>query len=411
MIKTMKKAWDHESTPFYKMGVTDEVTTSDMYKFPRTLDNVQLIKTEKGTFPVLHSVPCDDLNMASIDWVTFSLGVETLANQYLHIQPEYEEEGLTWAIEHILEPWLYEIFGFGLGQRRKNGMIHHKYAYELQDGLGMVLYGHNSKKITVQINGSGCALAVRGWEKTLYEYMLNEFQRAELRRIDLAHDDFDGDHLSVDLADEWDNNGGFYCGGKKPNIEHKGSWKRINGRGRTLNIGHRESGKYCRIYEKGKKEGDSLSLWTRAEVEFKATDRYIPLDILLSPSPYFVGAYPCFQWLANMLYSGFVTESKTEIIKKQGEINLEKSIEITKHQFGKYIRFYRKIFSDDEILDMISSDKDVPPKRLKFAMTSALMLAKQGVSFTNSTIEPLPLFDGVIGINQSIYQRSIASCV
>ncbi|OEY92316.1 replication protein [Acinetobacter qingfengensis] len=396
------------------MGVTDEYQTSDMYKFPRNLDNVQLIKTEKGTFPILHSVPCDELKIASIDWVTFSFGVETLGTQYLHISSEYEEDGLTWAIEHLLEPWLYEIFGFGLGKRRKNGMIHHKFAYELQEhdgsSLGMVLYGHNSKKITVQINGTGCALAVRGWEKTLYQYILNDFQRAELRRIDLAHDDLQGDYLSVDLADEWDSNGGFYCGGKMPNIEHKGSWKRINGRGRTLNIGHRESGKYCRIYEKGKKEGDALSLWTRAEVEFKATDRYIPLDILLCPSPYFVGAYPCFQWLAKTLKGQFINAEKTEIIKKQGEINLEKSIEITKHQFGKYIRFYRKIFSDEQIVEMLSSEKDEVPSRLKFAMTSAIMLAKQNISLATQKIDDLPLFQHVTAINQSIYERSISKC-
>lgn len=82
----------------------------------------------------------------------------------------------------------------------------------------------------------------------------NIAKRAKLTRIDLAHDDFDGSHISVDWADEQDNDSikgtGFQNGARKPNVEHKGNWKRPNGRGRTLNIGSRESGMYVRDFTK-----------------------------------------------------------------------------------------------------------------------------------------------------------------
>jgi len=35
------------------------------------------------------------------------------------------------------------------------------------------------------------------------------------------------------------------------------------------------------------------SEWTRWEVEFHNVDRVIPWDVLVNPSPYIAGAYPC----------------------------------------------------------------------------------------------------------------------
>ncbi|MDR8305589.1 replication protein, partial [Acinetobacter baumannii] len=80
-----------------------------------------------------------------------------------------------------------------------------------------------------------------------------------------------------------------------PESRQAGNWKRPSGKGRTLYIGVRESGKSCRIYEKGKEKGDPLSEWVRIEIEFKSKDRYLELEMLLSPSQYFVGAYPVFE--------------------------------------------------------------------------------------------------------------------
>ena len=56
-----------------------------------------------------------------------------------------------------------------------------------------------------------------------------------------------------------------------------------------------------------KKEGDILSRWTRAEVEYKSSDRDLPFDVLLYPSKYFVGSYPCFEWLAQEIREQFQT--------------------------------------------------------------------------------------------------------
>lgn len=392
-----------ESTPFYNIGVADTQQASESWAFPRHLDNYQLISTPQGVVPVLRCSPIEN-NIVGLDWVTFSFCQSTFGDKYVQLQPEQVELSVGDAIETWLDQILFEIFGFGIAQKRDKGMHWNKYGYDLQDNLGVVLYGHNNKRITVQINGTGCALARKGWNEQLYKFLKVQAKTPKLNRVDIAFDDFESEWVSVDLADQWDSQEMFWCGGRNSEVNHLGDWKRINGKGRTLTIGNRSSSKFLRFYERGKKEGDSLSLWTRAELELKSTDRYLPLDVLLSPSTYFKGAYPALESLCNKL-NEFVAPEKCELVKKQATINVDKALEIVKHQFGKYIRQFRKFINDEDLLNIISSDKDVVPKRLNFshaAVMAALRLDQPIQANTdNSSFFRVPL------VNQNQYKEFI----
>ncbi|WP_088459125.1 replication initiation factor domain-containing protein [Acinetobacter soli] len=392
-----------ESTPFYNIGVANTQQASESWAFPRHLDNYQLISTPQGVVPVLRCSPIEN-NIVGLDWVTFSFCQSTFGDKYVQLQPEQVELSIGDAIETWLDQILFEIFGFGIAQKRDKGMHWNKYGYDLQDNLGVVLYGHNNKRITVQINGTGCALARKGWNEQLYKFLKVQAKTPKLNRVDIAFDDFESEWVSVDLANEWDTQDLFWCGGRNSEVNHLGDWKRINGKGRTLTIGNRSSSKYLRFYERGKKEGDSLSLWTRAELELKSTDRYLPLDVLLSPSTYFKGAYPALEALCNKL-NEFVAPEKCELVKKQATINVDKALEIVKHQFGKYIRQFRKFINDEDLLNIISSDKDVVPKRLNFshaAVMAALRLDQPIQANTdNSSFFRVPL------VNQNQYKEFI----
>lgn len=392
-----------ESTPFYNIGVADTQQASESWAFPRHLDNYQLISTPQGVVPVLRCSPIEN-NIVGLDWVTFSFCQSTFGDKYVQLQPEQVELSIGDAIETWLDQILFEIFGFGIAQKRDKGMHWNKYGYDLQDNLGVVLYGHNNKRITVQINGTGCALARKSWNEQLYKFLKVQAKTPKLNRVDIAFDDFESEWVSVDLANEWDTQDLFWCGGRNSEVNHLGDWKRINGKGRTLTIGNRSSSKFLRFYERGKKEGDSLSLWTRAELELKSTDRYLPLDVLLSPSTYFKGAYPALEALCNKL-NEFVAPEKCELVKKQATINVDKALEIVKHQFGKYIRQFRKFINDEDLLNIISSDKDVVPKRLNFshaAVMAALRLDQQIQANTdNSSFFRVPL------VNQNQYKEFI----
>lgn len=392
-----------ESTPFYNIGVADTQQASESWAFPRHLDNYQLISTPQGVVPVLRCSPIEN-NIVGLDWVTFSFCQSTFGDKYVQLQPEQVELSIGDAIETWLDQILFEIFGFGIAQKRHKGMHWNKYGYDLQDNLGVVLYGHNNKRITVQINGTGCALARKSWNEQLYKFLKVQAKTPKLNRVDIAFDDFESEWVSVDLANEWDTQDLFWCGGRNSEVNHLGDWKRINGKGRTLTIGNRSSSKFLRFYERGKKEGDSLSLWTRAELELKSTDRYLPLDVLLSPSTYFKGAYPALEALCNKL-NEFVAPEKCELVKKQATINVDKALEIVKHQFGKYIRQFRKFINDEDLLNIISSDKDVVPKRLNFshaAVMAALRLDQPIQANTdNSSFFRVPL------VNQNQYKEFI----
>lgn len=382
-----------ESTPFYNIGVADTQTQSESWAFPRNLDNYQLISTSQGVVPVLRAVPIDN-SIVGLDWVTFSFCQSTFGDKYVGLQPEQVEASVGDAIETWLDQLLFEILGFGIVRKREKGMHFNKYGYDLQDNLGIVLYGHNNKRITVQINGTGCALARKGWNEQLYKFLKVQAKSPKLNRVDIALDDFESEWVSVDMANEWDSQNLFWCGGRNSEINHLGDWKRINGKGRTLTIGNRSSSKFLRFYERGKKEGDSLSMWTRAELELKSTDRYLPLDILLSPSTYFKGAYPALEILANQL-NDFVPPEKCELIEKQANINVDKALDIIKVQFGKYIRQFRKFINDADLLNLISSDKDVVPKRLNFSHAAVMQALRIGEPIQNKTIIETPLFEGV----------------
>ncbi|WBX39587.1 hypothetical protein [Acinetobacter schindleri] len=101
----------------------------------------------------------------------------------------------------------------------------------------------------------------------------------------------------------------------------------------------------------------------------------------------------------------FITAEKTEVVKKQSKINWDKSIEIVKEQFGKYIRQYAKIIEPSELVQMLSSDKDEVPKRLEFSHKAVMqsIRIKQPIS---NTSDDLPLFVGVPHLTSNPYKEN-----
>jgi phage replication initiation protein len=162
-------------------------------------------------------------------------------------------------------------------------------------GFGLLGYGGEHQRGTahLELNAHGCARiqdwnAVRVW---------CEAYGVRITRIDLAHDDFSGETVSVAQARAWFDEGQFTTGGRAPYarlVDDLGS-----DRGKTLYVGQRQNGKLCRVYEKGKQLGDPQSPWCRVEVELRGKSRDIPYDVLLRASDYLAGAYPCLAYLSQ----------------------------------------------------------------------------------------------------------------
>lgn len=356
------------TTPFNKIGVTvsdDEDSIRVTNGITSTLQHVELLHVN-GHVKYVHVQKPTKGQSTTVDWVNYLVGLEAFGeNRLKAMTPASREQAYIDAVEDY-DFYLNDIFGFHVGKKHDKGRNMFKYSWDLVDShdapVGLILAGHNSGKIMVMLSGTGCLFAKQGWQQRLRSF-LESSPRASISRCDVAYDDYQGVR-SVEWADEQDKTDGFYCGhGIKPVVEHKGAWRRINGRGRTLTIGCRTSTKYLRVYEKGCKEGDPDSLWTRFEVEFKNSCAVIPFEMLTNPTGFFVMAYPC---LAD--FDEYAAPDKLQLIKKTAEINSDRALEIIKHQFGKYFAFFQHVYSPQELMEKVTHpDPDVVPNRMKMA--------------------------------------------
>jgi phage replication initiation protein len=348
-----------DSTPINNMGVTTDCDTTALEGFQDIAfaDYVDLVMSDTGEVKqLLTRVPTNG-QCSIIDWVNLTVLEDTWFKTSRQTLISDEQ------ILNEASRYLEKIFGFGITLHRDKGMNFYRDSWVLGDDFGFVCFGGQRQTMLITLNGLGCASAVQGWEKRLYEFITTIAVRPVISRCDVAHDDFDGCTLSVDWAEEQWHSGGYTAqsGGQPPSIERIGNWHRQSGKGRTLTIGRRTSGKFTRFYEKGKKEGDKASLWLRAEVEFKNSDRVIPFEILLSPSDYFAATYPCFAQFAQV-----ETPKRIAVKQKTAQIVIDACVEVTRHQFGKYLRVFRELYGDKETLDLVCNpDKDAWPKRMK----------------------------------------------
>lgn len=333
------------------------------------IPHMHMVMTGRGPRPVQCRLPADN-EIAVVDWVNFTDSVATLDIKFLNALDDdsiIDEKELNFQIALELEKHIEHIFGLQLTFADKGMKNRYQSSFEIGDKCGFVCVGGQRNTYLVMLTGRGCSVAKDGWENRLYTFLTNTATRGKITRIDLAHDDFEGKKINVDWGNMQDGLGGFQNGNRPPNIEFKGNWKRPNGRGRTLNIGSRESGKYLRLYEKGRAEGDPDDNWQRAEVEFKSKDRVLPFDMLLAPSEYFIAAYPCFLFLAEDKQP-----ARIETMVKAAKINTHAALEIIKRQYGKYINIFKQVFDPEELINIIScSDPLAYPKRLDHVLITA----------------------------------------
>lgn len=321
------------------------------------MGEVSLVMTDSGKVKTMMVRKPSNTQACIIDWINFTV-LETTFHKTARETLISDDQIINEASRQF-----EKIFGFGITEKRDRGMNFYRDSWVLGDQMGFVCFGGQRATMLVTLTGQGCLNAVAGWEKRLFDFLTKVAQRPSISRVDLAHDDIKGEYLSVDWAyDQYELSGYTQkVGGRPPNIERIGNWNRPTGKGRTLTIGLRSSSKFCRFYEKGKKEGDKDSGWCRCEVEFKNTNTVIPFDVLLNPTDFFAAAYPCFSHFVQVK-----TPQRMVVKTKTAQITVDACIEVTKHQFGKYIRVFRELWGDKKALDLICNEaEDYWPKRMK----------------------------------------------
>jgi len=220
-------------------------------------------------------------------------------------------------------------------------------------GFGLIGHGgqHQRGTVHLELNAHGCA-QIQDWSVV---QSWCEASGVRITRIDLAHDDFTGETVSVAKARAWFQEGQFNTGGRAPEarlLDDLGSDK-----GKTLYVGRRQNGKLCRIYEKGKQLGDRQSPWCRAEVEFRGKSREIPYDILTRASDYLAGAYPCLAYLSTR-------QEKVRTLKKAGEIGYARMVECLRSQYGPALNAMLQVAAGDPFAVLEQAMRPGMPKRL-----------------------------------------------
>ncbi len=299
-------------------------------------------------------------NNCFIDWISITMQSDTFDNAKTTSQvlEHFRQSAL---IENVGDV-LFDIFGFAVAGENRNGRNFYDRSFNLTHNAGFICIGGQNNTIMISINGTGCTYGKNGWEEHLHAW-LNLFAREfKITRVDLAHDDLNGDYTDVDWFNNQHTIGGFTRGaGRPPSVEYRGDWKKPNGKGRTLYLGSRQSSKFCRIYEKGKQLGDVNSKWLRTEVQYSSRGMLIDVDVLVKPNEYFSVTYPCFSIFE---FEGEV--KKFERIEKQDLMTWDQAITLVKHQYGRYLHFFRDVFKDDNaLLDVLTDIENTAiPERI-----------------------------------------------
>lgn len=302
----------------------------------------------------VHESSFDDAIPESHSWVT----VDGVSREIKHPVTDYE-------VALQVSVFCEYIFGFGICRKRDRGANFYRDSYDLGNGTdgkyGMVCHGGQRATVLVSLSGEGLAAAKEGWELRLHDFLKQKADSPRITRVDLAHDDYEGLE-GVEWLEEQYDAGLFNSGGRQPDCERRGNWKRradgelASKKGRTFYVGHRTNGKFFRGYEKGRQLGDENSNWLRYEVEYKSVDRDIPFDVLLRPGEYMAAAYPVL---------AFVSKRQERILTTQKalEITYEKMLFWLKKQCGAALWVASELEGVD-VLKKLVREGDIP-KRLK----------------------------------------------
>ncbi|MFA5016284.1 MAG: replication initiation factor domain-containing protein [Methylobacter sp.] len=340
-------------------GKSRDISHTASFQSLEKLDFISL--GQSGKFKVVATPKPNlsaDITHSFIDWVNFTFKTSSLPLKFKNGHSATTDLDYV----HSLSALLFKVFGFGVIGQRASGMNFYEKSFDLgTNGWGLVCIGGQNGSCSVTVKGQGLMSSKPGWEQRLHDLLVS-IPHSVLTRVDLASDNFNS-KLSVDDYLEMYKANMFTSRGRSPNVEQAGNWVKPNGKGRTLYVGSRKSGKLLRIYEKGLQLANGFHEkypnWLRVELELKNQDRDIPYDVLLRPGQFLAGAYPALVDIHKI-------QDVIKTAKKTAVSTFEKSIEITKHQFGKHIWTHVQILGAEKAIALLTAGKEEIPSSLNF---------------------------------------------
>ncbi len=278
-----------------------------------------------------------------------------------------------WYLWLAFDKFLTDLFGPAISpaQDFTSGRNFFRWSLPLANKAGFVAFGGNNKivdytgkeqtrpeRIQIYLSGEGCRM-VKDWGRVHRVLSSLDNYNPKITRVDIAYDDHQGQR-DVDYAAHSYRAGLFAGNGRPPKgqrIDDMGS-----GDGCTFYVGSRDSGRFLRIYEKGKQLGDKASPWVRWEVELSAKQCDIPLCVLLYPRRYLAGSYPCLDWISR-------ARLVIETAKKREHIEFQHLVNHGRRAYGSLINYMmtKRDMSEKQIVDSLI--RDGVPGRLVWTNT------------------------------------------
>lgn len=182
--------------------------------------------------------------------------------------------------------------------------------------VGLMAYGGESQRgsVAVNISGTGCAWLKPDWDEV--QDSVDRLPEYEVRRVDIALDTFKRE-VTHDKVVQAYRDGLFTLAGRPPSMTRIEPEDPLDGA--TIYIGKRENAKFLRCYEKGLElvkayprgsiteiDGVPVEDIYRLELELKAKDGPLPVDLIDKRDQYFAGAYPYLQSVLDVKPEVFV---------------------------------------------------------------------------------------------------------
>lgn len=243
-----------------------------------------------------------------------------------------------------LESFTFNILGLKVGPSRDKGLYGYQNSYPLMDKtgrieLGFIGVGGNNNTVWFQISGQGCQhVFAQTTPFVLHFWLAKVLQISHLSRIDLAHDDFDG-NFDCDYAIKayYDDAFKGFLGGPMPRMSPCPEYQGRELVGYIVKVGSRKSNTYWRIYDKAAEQNLKGQVWYRSEVELKSPK----VDVLENPAKAFAGLNP---FAASMnLENGFSVRSSV----RRATLDMAARIRWAKRQCGRTLSDICESFGGD----------------------------------------------------------------
>lgn len=290
-----------------------------------------------------------------IDYATFTFAEKAIHRLNPKLKPFTDVE----IVESVADYMLDAILGKTADLLPGGGMNGYRASVKAGQYM-MIAGGANNDTIMVTIYGFAFASCDPGMPKRLAQ-LIDAIPSAHLTRIDIAYDDFAREIFNPWKIEQQWNAGQFSATNspKKSKLKFDGDYLRgdPDGMGITAYIGSKGSGKYIRIYEKGRQLGDPKSQWVRAEVELSNSVYQLVPEMLIRPTSYFVMLCPAFSQISYQQGA-----SKIERQGREALTTVEKVVETIRTQYGTYLSTLRQEFygSDRELLDAVCRTGKTP---------------------------------------------------